>query len=191
MWKNLKNQPTRKTCRTFRISTVVWLQPPCCHILVLQVFFNPFRNQEVFWFCLVSCVLWCLFLLVQESAEELSHPTAGALMGTSLKLELWGLLNALHDYTDYLCFGNKGKTQLRRDSFAELAHDGVFILVSEWWPCSWMSQVPSCWMLLERIIWDGDWSKTGLKIANKFIYSAGHKQESRVFNTRSNIAASL
>lgn len=183
------------------------------------MFFNPYRNQEVFWFCLVSCVLWCLFLLVQESAEELSHPAAEALMGMYLKLEVWGLQNALHGSTDYLCFGNKGKTQLRRDSFAELAHCAVFILeISEWWPCSWLSQVPG-WLegVLSEIFWNESmsdrlrskdmwmtwywswrgwttrflWSTSGLKIANKLIYSAGHKQHSRVFNTGSNITASL
>lgn len=114
----------RKTCRMFSIGTIGWLQPSCCHILVLLVFFSPFRNQEVFWFCLVSCVLAFISAGsgVSWATEELRRPAAEALMGTSLKLELGGLLSVVHDSMDYLCFANLGKTQLRRDRFAELAH---------------------------------------------------------------------
>lgn len=74
-WNNLKNQ-------SVGMSTITWLLTSSCHIRILQVVFNPFRNQELFWFCLVSSILCSLFLLVQDSPEPQRN-------WAILQLKLW------------------------------------------------------------------------------------------------------
>lgn len=76
------------------LGRTTWLQTSSPHIRIL-LGFVPFRNQELFLFCLVSCVLCSSAASgVSGATEELSRPAAEAQMGTSLK-ELFTQLHRL------------------------------------------------------------------------------------------------